>query len=114
MLFKNNNSSNISEDQIALIEYAQIRIKSKKRLFFHFSLMIISIISLLTSNLIFEFKKEIVFFDYPWSYWICSLWFILFSFHLFNVYVTNKFMGKKWEKNQIKKLVEKQQIKLLK
>ena len=63
MLFKNNNSSNISEDQIALIEYAQIRIKSKKRLFFHFSLMIISIISLLTSNLIFEFKKEIVFFD---------------------------------------------------
>ena len=112
MLFKNNNSSDISEDQIALIEYAQSRIKSKKRLFFHFSLMIISIISLLTSNLIFEFKKEIVFFDSPWSYWICSLWFILFLFHLFNVYVTNKFMGKKWEKNQIKKLVEKQQIKI--
>ena len=61
MLFKNNNSSDISEDQIALIEYAQSRIKSKRRLFFHFSLMIISIISLLTSNLIFEFKKEIVF-----------------------------------------------------
>jgi hypothetical protein len=32
MLFKNNNSSDINEDQIALIEYAQSRIKSKKRL----------------------------------------------------------------------------------
>ena len=71
----------ISEDQIALIEYAQSRIKSKRRLFFHFSLMIISIISLLTSNLIFEFKKEIVLFNYPWSYWICSVWFVLFLFH---------------------------------
>ena len=58
MLFKNNNSSDINEDQIALIEYAQSRIKSKKRLFFHFSLMVVGIISLLTSNLVFEFKKR--------------------------------------------------------
>ena len=67
MLFKNNNISDINEDQIALIEYAQSRIKSKKRLFFHFSLMVVGIISLLTSNLVLEFKKEIVLFDYPWS-----------------------------------------------
>ena len=112
MLFKNNNSSDINEDQIALIEYAQSRIKSKKRLFFHFSLMVVGIISLLTSNLVFEFKKEIVLFDYPWSYWICSIWFILFLFHFFNVYVTNKFMGKEWEKKQMKRLVDKQQIKI--
>ena len=32
MLFKNKNSSNINEDQLALIEYAQARIKSKKKL----------------------------------------------------------------------------------
>ena len=112
MLFKNNNSSDINEDQIALIEYAQNRIKSKKRLFFHFSIMIIGFISMLTSNLIFEFKKDIILFDFPWSYWLCSTWFFLFFVHLFNVYVTNKFMGKKWEKNQMKKLVNKQQIKI--
>jgi len=112
MLFKNKNSSDINEDQIALIEYAQSRIKSKKRLFFHFSLMVVGIISLLTSNLVLEFKKEIVLFDYPWSYWICSMWFILFLFHFFNVYVTNKFMGKEWEKKQMKRLVDKQQIKI--
>ncbi|MDA9338968.1 dihydrofolate reductase, partial [Flavobacteriaceae bacterium] len=86
--------------------------KSKKRLFFHFSLMIIGFISMLTSNLIFEFKKDIILFDFPWSYWLCSTWFVLFFIHLFNVYVTNKFMGKMWEKNQMKKLVNKQQIKI--
>ena len=112
MLFKKNNSSDINEDQIALIEYAQNRIKSKKRLFFHFSIMIIGFISMLTSNLIFEFKKDIILFEFPWSYWLCSTWFCLFFIHLFNVYVTNKFMGKKWEKNQMKKLVNKQQIKI--
>ena len=112
MLFKKNNSSDINEDQIALIEYAQNRIKSKKRLFFHFSIMIIGFISMLTSNLIFEFKKDIILFDFPWSYWLSSIWFVLFFIHLFNVYVTNKFMGKMWEKNQMKKLVNKQQIKI--
>ena len=112
MLFKKNNSSDINEDQIALIEYAQNRIKSKKRLFFHFSIMIIGFISMLTSNLIFEFKKDIILFEFPWSYWLCSTWFFLFFIHLFNVYVTNKFMGKMWEKNQMKKLVNKQQIKI--
>ena len=112
MLFKKNNSSDINEDQIALIEYAQNRIRSKKRLFFHFSIMIIGFISMLTSNLIFEFKKDIILFDFPWSYWLCSTWFVLFFIHLFNVYVTNKFMGKMWEKNQMKKLVNKQQIKI--
>ena len=112
MLFKKNNSSDINEDQIALIEYAQNRKKNKKRLFFHFSIMIIGFISMLTSNLIFEFKKDIILFDFPWSYWLCSTWFVLFFIHLFNVYVTNKFMGKMWEKNQMKKLVNKQQIKI--
>ena len=112
MLFKKNNSSDINEDQIALVEYAQNRIRSKKRLFFHFSIMIIGFISMLTSNLIFEFKKDIILFEFPWSYWLCSTWFVLFFIHLFNVYVTNKFMGKKWEKNQMKKLVNKQQIKI--
>ena len=112
MLFKNKNSSNINEDQIALVEHAQSRIRSKKRLFFHFSLMTIGIVCLLTSNLIFEFKKDIVLFDYPWSYWVCSLWLILFFVHLFNVYVTNKLIGKEWEKKQMKKLVDKQQIKI--
>ena len=37
---------------------------------------------------------------------------VMLFYHVFNVYVKNKFMGKKWEKNQMKKLVNKQQIKI--
>ena len=112
MLFKNKNSSNINEDQLALIEYAQARIKSKKKLFYHFSFFIIGSITSLLANLVFDYKSELTFLEYSWSYWVCSLWLLLLLFHLFNVYVKNKFIGKKWEKEQLKKLVEKQQIKI--
>ena len=112
MLFKNKNSSNINEDQLALIEYAQARIKSKKKLFYHFSFFIIGSIISLIADLVFDYKSELTFLEYSWSYWVCSLWLLLLLFHLFNVYVKNKFIGKKWEKEQLKKLVEKQQIKI--
>lgn len=112
MLFKNKNSSRIDEEQIALIEYAQDRIKSKKRLFYHFSLMIIGCSSMLSANLLFEFKSNYIFFDFPWSYWVCFIWLALILYHVFNVYITNNFMGKKWEKDQMKKLVNEQQIKI--
>jgi dihydrofolate reductase len=112
MLFKNKNSSNINEDQLALIEYAQARIKSKKKLFYHFSFFIIGSITSLIADLVFDYKSELTFLEYSWSYWVCSLWLLLLLFHLFNVYVKNKFIGKKWEKEQLKKLVEKQQIKI--
>ena len=112
MLFKNKNSSNIDEEQIALVEYAQERIKSKRRLFYHFSIMLIGSSSMLIANLLFDFKADYIFFNYPWSYWLCILWLALLFYHVFNVYIKNKFMGKKWEKNQMKKLVNKQQIKI--
>ena len=112
MLFKNKNSSNINEDQLALIEYAQARIKSKKKLFYHFSFFIIGSITSLIADLVFDYKSELTFLEYSWSYWVCSLWLLLLLFHLFSVYVKNKFIGKKWEKEQLKKLVEKQQIKI--
>lgn len=112
MLFKNKNSSNINDDQLALIEYAQARIKSKKKLFYHFSFFIVGSITFLLANLVFDYKSDLALLEYQWSYWVCSLWLIIFIFHLFNVYVTNKFIGKKWEKEQLKKLIELQQIRI--
>lgn len=114
MFFKKKNSDNINEDQIKLVEAAQKRVKQKKRLFYHFTFLIFGAISLLTINLLFEYKKEIVFFEYPWSYLTIAIWILLFTIHLYNVFITNKFMGKKWEENQIKKLVSLQEIKISK
>ena len=112
MLFKNKNSSNIDDEQIALIEYAQQRIKSKKRLFFHFFLMAFVLLSAVIANLVFDLKKEYIFFELDWSYWLCITWLIVFFIHTFNVFITNRFMGKEWEKKQMKVLVNKQQVKI--
>lgn len=112
MLFKNKNSSNIDDEQIALIEYAQQRIKSKKRLFFHFFFMAFVLLSAVIANLVFDVKKEYIFFELDWSYWLCITWLIVFFIHTFNVFITNRFMGKEWEKKQMKVLVNKQQVKI--
>jgi len=112
MLFKNKNSSNIDDEQIALIEYAQQRIKSKKRLFFHFFFMAFVLLSAVIANLVFDVKKEYIFFELDWSYWLCITWLIVFFIHTFNVFITNRFMGKDWEKKQMKVLVNKQQVKI--
>jgi dihydrofolate reductase len=108
------NKDKINEDQIKLIENAQLRVKQKKFLFYHFSTMIFGNIIFLVLNLLFEFKSEIIIFDYPWSYLAITIWFFLFLVHTYNVYIVNRFMGKSWKENQIKKLVSEQEIKIAK
>ena len=112
MLFKSN--SNIDEEQIKLVENAQKRVKQRKRLFYHFSIMLFGIITLLILNILFGIKKEISFYNYPWSYWVSIFWVLILLAHTYNVYITNRFMGKDWEKEQIKKLVLKQELKISK
>ena len=112
MLFKSN--SNIDEEQSKLVENAQKRVKQRKRLFYHFSIMLFGIITLLILNILFGIKKEISFYNYPWSYWASIFWVLILLAHTYNVYITNRFMGKDWEKEQIKKLVLKQELKISK
>ena len=86
MLFKNKNSSDINEDQIALIEYAQSRIKSKKRLFFHFSLMVVGIISLFNVKFsIRVLKKKLFYLIIPGliGYAQCGLFFFCSTFLMY-------------------------------
>ena len=112
MGFKEKNKDQINDEQIKLVEAAQKRVRQKKILFYHFSLMIFGNISFLVLNLLFDFKSEIIFFNYPWSYLVITIWFLLFLVHTYNVFITNKFMGKSWKQEQIKKLVSKQEIKI--
>ena len=112
MLFKSN--PNIDEEQIKLIENAQKRVKQKKRLFYHFSIMLFGIGILLITNILFEIKNEIRPFNFPWSYWISVFWFLILIAHVYKVFITNRFMGKDWEKEEIKKLVLKQEIEISK
>ncbi len=76
--------------------------------------MFFGIISFLAINLLFGFKEELLFFNYPWSYMASAIWILLFLIHAYNVFITNRFMGGNWEKEQIKKLVSKQELKIAK
>lgn len=88
-------------------EYARKRIKQKKNLYFHFVLLLIGGLSIFVANVLFKIGQP-----YLWYIWIISVWAFFFILHFIKVYITDRFMNKKWEREQIDKLVHKQQKKL--
>ncbi len=52
--------------------------------------------------------------SYNWFIWGISAWGFLFLMHIINVYVTDRFLGKEWERNQREKLVTKQKDRIAK
>jgi len=47
-----------------------------------------------------------------WSLWVSTFWFFMLILHFIKVYITDRFMNKNWEREQIDKLVDKQKIKI--
>ena len=104
--------SNLDQDQIELLENAQKRIIQKKRLYYHFVIYLFVSVFSLISNKLLKIGSDIVFLDYSWSFWLSFVWLFVIIFHLFNVFVTNRFLGNKWLKAQKKYLIEIQQNKI--
>tara|TARA_R110000868_G_scaffold28547_9_gene106995 strand:+ start:7139 stop:8065 length:927 start_codon:yes stop_codon:yes gene_type:complete len=102
----------IDKDQLELIENAQKRIKQKKRLYIHFVIFLIGAVFLILANTVLGMGKDFKPFGYDWFLYAILLWLFLFLYHLFNVFITHKFMGKAWEKHQLEKLVAKQQVRI--
>ena len=109
MFGKKKQTTTIDKDQLELIENAQRRVRQKKRLFTHFIVFLIGSVFLIIANTVIGVGEEIKFFGKEWFLFAILLWLIFFIYHFFNVFVTNKFMGKEWEKGQLDKLVAKQQ-----
>ncbi|HRL70804.1 MAG TPA: 2TM domain-containing protein [Flavobacterium sp.] len=88
-------------------EYARRRIKQKKRLYFHFVVFVLGSLTLflghnfLNSTLITE-----------WYLWIITVWLFLFILHFIKVFITDRFMNKDWEREQIDRLVTLQKKKI--
>ncbi|MBP6758627.1 MAG: 2TM domain-containing protein [Flavobacterium sp.] len=97
----------MEKDQQELYEYARKRIKQKKGLYFHFVLLALGSIFLFIANhfLIFGFTSN-------WSTWVITAWLFLFILHFIKVFITDRFMNKDWEREQISRLVDKQQRKI--
>lgn len=98
----------IDKEQLELIEYAQRRIKQKKRLYYHFVIFLIGAIFLIILNTVIGIGEQTKILGLDWFVFAILAWLFLFIFHLFNVFVTHKFMGKTWEDAQLEKLVNKQ------
>jgi NhaP-type Na+/H+ or K+/H+ antiporter len=88
-------------------EYARRRLKQKKRLYYHFVLLLIGSLFLYVSSEIFETD-----FNPNWYIWAITIWIFLFVLHFIKIYITDRFMNKNWEREQIDRLVGLQQKKL--
>lgn len=88
-------------------EYARRRIKQKKGLYFHSVLFLLGSLFLFIAHTFFNIGM-----DSNWHLWFITIWFFLFILHFIKVYITDRFMSKDWEREQIDRLVALQQKKL--
>lgn len=112
MFGKKKEKPQIDPEQFELIKNAQGRIKQKKRLYIHFVIFLIGAVFLIMANTLLGIGKDVKIFDLDWFVIAISIWLCFFLYHLFNVFITNKFMGAAWEKAQLDKLVAKQKLRI--
>lgn len=97
----------MEREQHELYEYARRRLKQKKRLYFHFVVLFLASLFLFIATKIFELSISTT-----WYIWIITIWFFLFLLHFIKVFITDRFMNKNWERDQINRLVTLQQKKI--
>ena len=102
----------IDKEQLELITNAQKRIKQKKRLYLHFVLFLIGSVALIIMNIAFGVGKDFTLFGKEWFVFAILIWLCFLVYHVFNVYITHKFMGKQWEEKQLNILVSKQKSRI--
>ncbi|MGR7812411.1 dihydrofolate reductase [Lacinutrix undariae] len=102
----------IDKEQLELIKNAQKRIKQKKSLYVHFVIFLIGAVFLILANTVLGIGETVMFLGLNWFVYAILAWLFLFIYHAFNVFITNRFMGKDWEQKQLDKLVAKQQDKI--
>ena len=112
MFGKKKTKPQIDKEQLELIENAQRRIKQKKRLYVHFVIFIIGSLLLVLTNVVLGIRKDFKILELDWFVIVILVWLFIFLYHLFNVFVINKFMGKEWEQQQLNKLIAKQQVRI--
>lgn len=97
----------MNSEQHEIYEYARRRIKQKKGLYFHFVLLFLGSIFLFILNKWLGIAK-----DSNWYMWIVAVWIFLFVLHFIKVFITDSFMNKNWEREQINRLMTAQEKKI--
>ena len=91
-------------EQYEQYEYARSRIRQKRHLYYHFVCFLLGSLFMFAVN---HFAK--IGDPHQWYKWGISVWLFVFILHFINVYITNRFMNKNWERQQIERLVARQQ-----
>ncbi len=99
----------IDAEQLALIRYAEKRIKQKKRVYVHFVLFIVGAVFLILSKSILGIGQHQKIAGLEWYILPIFIWLAFFIYHFISVFIIHKFMDKHWEDRQREKLVAKQQ-----
>ena len=97
----------MEREQHELYEYARRRINQKKGLYFHFVILFLASLFLFVSTALFHFGLNT-----NWYIYAITIWFFIFLLHFIKVFITNRFMNKDWEREQIDRLVELQKNKI--
>ena len=97
----------MEKEQHELYEYARRRIKQKKGLYYHFVLFVLTSILMYIINKWFGLGEP-----NNWFLWVATFWLFLVVLNFIKVFITDRFMNKNWERQQIDKLVFKQEIKI--
>lgn len=97
------------KEQHELYEKARKRVKQKKRLYYHFILFLLGSVFLIVLNIIFKVGEQKF---GEWFKYAVAIWFFVWILHFINVFITNRFFGKDWERIETEKLIEKHSDKL--
>ncbi|MFD2915639.1 dihydrofolate reductase [Psychroserpens luteus] len=98
----------IDKEQLALIKYAEKRIKQKRRVYVHFVVFLIGAVFLILANTVLGIGKDFTIAGLDWFVIAIVIWLAFFIYHFVSVFITHKFMGKDWEDQQRETLVAKQ------
>jgi phosphotransferase system glucose/maltose/N-acetylglucosamine-specific IIC component len=97
----------MEQNQQELYEYARRRVKQKRRVYVHFILFFVGSIFLFIINKWLDVRPDI-----NWYLWAITGWAFIFVLHFIKVFVSESFINKKWEQEQIAKLVARQERKI--
>ncbi len=94
----------MEQSQHELYEYARKRVKQKRRVYIHFILFFVSSFFFYIINKWLDVDPQ----D-DWYLWAITAWAFIFVLHFIKVFVTESFINKTWEREQIEKLVARQE-----
>ena len=103
MFFKQKKKPALDPEQHELLEHAQKRIRQKKGVFQHLVILVIGGLFFTVINKILKIGDS-----HDWYIWVVMGWSFIWFIHLAQVFITDPFSGKDWERTQRERLLEKQ------